>query len=139
MKYILAPFAGWLAAGGTKFLLAWIRRGRPQIRDIVAYGGFPSIHTSVMSTVTFLAGFTEGFDTPLFAVAMGTFLLLIIDAHGLRRQVGKHGEVLNRMQRELPVSTSATLRERMGHKWIEIAGGLVLGIVVGWIFSRVNF
>ena len=120
MIYILMPFFAWCVAGCLKFFINYMRFGR-KAKSLIGYGGFPSTHTTIMSSVVFLVGFKHGFNTPVFSLGLGVLLVLIIDAHGLRRKVGEQSKVLNRLQKDV------TLRERMGHSWLEISGGLVLG------------
>lgn len=131
MIYIFMPFLAWSVAGCLKFVINYLRFGR-KAKSLIGYGGFPSTHTTIMSSVVFLAGFREGFATPLFSLGLGALLVLVIDAHGLRRKVGEHARILNHLQNE------QNLRERMGHSWLEILGGLVLGGLLGyagWLLS----
>ena len=130
MIYVLMPFLAWCIAGCLKFVVNYIRFGN-KAKSLIGYGGFPSTHTTIMSSVVFLAGFHEGFASALFSVGLGTLLVLVIDAHGLRRKVGEQAMVLNILQDE------KVLRERMGHSWGEICGGLVLGALLGFIGSKV--
>ena len=53
MKYILLPFFAWVIAGGTKFLINTVRFGKDS-RSLIGYGGFPSTHTTIISSVVFL-------------------------------------------------------------------------------------
>ena len=123
MKYILLPFFAWVIAGGTKFLINTVRFGRDS-RSLIGYGGFPSTHTTIISSVVFLTGFSYGFETPMFSMGLGILLLLVIDAHGLRNKVGEHARVINGLQDQV------ILRERMGHSWYEIGGGIILGLLL---------
>ena len=132
MLYILMPFLAWLTAGATKFCINYLRFGR-DAKNLIGYGGFPSTHTTIMSSLVFLVGFQEGFQTPIFSLGLGALLVLVIDAHGLRRKVGEHAAVLNRVQGE------TKLRERMGHSWVEIWGGLGLGYLLAWLGSKAIF
>ena len=134
MKYILLPFAAWIAAGCAKFAINYLRHGA-RARQLIGYGGFPSTHTAVLSSVVFFAGFNEGFDTSVFSLGLGALLILIIDAHGLRRKVGRQAEVINQLQQKIYGDNFQPLRERMGHSWLEIAGGLLVGLVLGWCAS----
>lgn len=120
MIYVIMPFLAWCVAGCLKFAINYLRFGY-KAKSLIGYGGFPSTHTTIMSSVVFLAGFKEGFATPLFSLGMGALLVLVIDAHGLRRKVGEQASVLNQLQSDIK------LRERMGHNWEEILGGLILG------------
>ena len=126
--YILLPFVSWIVAGCIKFFINYLRHGS-EAKSLIGYGGFPSTHTTIMSSVVFFAGFKNGFNTPLFSLGLGALLVLVIDAHGLRRKVGEHAQVLNMLQ------DNKLLRERIGHSWKEIFGGLVLGILSGYAGS----
>lgn len=128
MKYVLTPFVAWAAAGSLKFLINYIRFGK-SATGLIGYGGFPSTHTTVLSSTVFLAGLTEGFDTPLFSLGLAVLIVLVIDAHGLRRKVGEQAGLLNK------IYPGANLRERMGHSWAEIAGGLALGGLITYIIG----
>ena len=127
MKYFLLPFAAWLISGSLKFLVNEIRYGKG--RALIGYGGLPSTHATIISSAVFFYGFSEGFFTPTFTLGLSVLLLFVMDAHGLRRKIGTHAEILNRLQRK------TILRERMGHNWLEIFCGLILGAAIGFIFS----
>jgi acid phosphatase family membrane protein YuiD len=130
--YILLPFVSWVVAGSIKFFVNYLRHGS-EAKSLIGYGGFPSTHTTIMSSVVFFAGFNTGFYSPVFSLGLGALLVLVIDAHGLRRKVGEQAVVLNRLQ------DGTQLRERMGHTWGEIIGGLALGGLLaygGTVFSR---
>lgn len=135
MKYILLPFIAWITAGSCKFLLNYLRHGR-EAGKLIGYGGFPSTHTTVLSSVVFLTGFQEGFYSPLFSFGLGTLLILIIDAHGLRNKVGLQAKIINQLQQKLYGNNVILLREHMGHSWLEIFGGLLLGIFLGWMANN---
>ena len=125
MIYILMPFIAWCVAGCVKFAINYIRFGK-KAKSLIGYGGFPSTHTTIMSSVVFLAGFKEGFATPLFSLGLGALLILVIDAHGLRRKVGEQARLINELQKQ------KVLRERMGHSWGEIFAGAVLGVILAY-------
>lgn len=131
MKYIILPFVAWVTAGCLKFAINWLRHGR-QAGRLIGYGGFPSTHTTVLASVVFLVGFTEGFATPMFSLGLGALVILVIDAHGLRRKVGEQAAAINTLRQHVGLEAEP-LRERMGHQWREIAGGLLLGAVLAYI------
>ena len=128
MKYILLPFAAWIISGSLKFLINEIRYGKG--KKLIGYGGLPSTHTTIISSAVFFYGFSEGFFTPTFTLGLSVMLLFIMDAHNLRIKIGKHAEILNKLQNE------TILRERMGHTWLEIFCGLILGAVIGYTFAN---
>ena len=130
MKFILLPFTAWAVSGTIKFLVNFLRQGNiTDAKKLIGYGGLPSTHTAIISSVVFLNGFSEGFCTPTFSLGLGVMMLFIMDAHNLRQKIGVHAEILNRLQSE------QILRERIGHTWIEIICGLTLGAILGYIFA----
>ena len=128
MKYILLPFAAWIISGSLKFLVNEIRYGKG--KELIGYGGLPSTHTTIISSAVFFYGFSEGFFTPTFTLGLSVMLLFIMDAHNLRIKIGKHAEILNKLQNE------TVLRERMGHTYLEIFCGLILGALIGYTFAN---
>ena len=131
MKYILIPFIAWITSGCFKFTVNFLRFGFTKAKALIGYGHFPSTHTTIISTAVFFIGFTEGFKTPLFSLGLSVLLIVIIDAHGLRREIEKHSIILNKLQKEL------TTRERMGHSWLEISGGLLTGFALSYLLTCV--
>ncbi|MBN6187006.1 divergent PAP2 family protein [Aneurinibacillus sp. BA2021] len=132
MLYALAPFIGWFVAGVMKFCVNYMRFGS-EARSRIGNGGFPSNHTTIMTTTVMFIGFHDGFATPMFGLGVAITYIVIIDAMGLRRHVGRHAERLNRMDQSEP--PQKRLRESMGHNGVEVLGGLVLGSLLGYILS----
>ncbi|GAA4711566.1 divergent PAP2 family protein [Brevibacillus fulvus] len=139
MAYFLAPFIGWLVSGVVKFVINYFRFGA-EARHRIGNGGFPSTHTTVMASTVMLIGFQEGFFSPVFGLGVAVAFIVIIDATGLRRAVGRHAERLNRLAREgFPQEgMDKPLRESMGHTRLEIAGGLVLGCLVAYMLHALS-
>jgi uncharacterized protein len=135
--YFLAPFIGWLVSGTIKFLINYIRFGN-EAKSRIGNGGFPSTHTTVMVTPTFLIGLNEGFLSPIFGLAVAITYIIIIDATGLRRAVGNHAKLINEMvikDKELNHKQYNRLRESMGHSVFEVIGGILTGILTATILN----
>lgn len=127
-SYLLAPFAAWLAAGCLKFAINSLRAGKPAF-GLIGYGGMPSNHSAIVSSMAALTALREGLDSAAFGVALTLAFIVMLDAASLRRQVGHHAQALN----ELRPEEKARLRERMGHTPFEIAGGIAVGCAVAWL------
>lgn len=120
---VVCPLA-YLLAGTIKFSINSVRAGRLAFARI-GLGGFPSTHTAIVSSAAWRIGVAAGFGTPVFAVAVALTMIVIIDALDLRRKVGLINRVL---KSELPRSEEVrTLREQVGHRPLEILGGLMVG------------
>ena len=132
-SYALTPFLAWFVAGVMKFVINSIK-AKQLAFGLIGYGGLPSNHSAIVSSMTALIALKEGINHPAFGVAITLTFIVIIDANGLRRQVGKHATEINKLA--TAVTNYQTLRERMGHSRIEIISGLVVGIGVA---AAVNF
>jgi acid phosphatase family membrane protein YuiD len=125
--YLLTPFSAWLVTGLLKFAINSFKAKKLAF-GLIGYGGFPSNHSAIVSSMAALIAFKEGIDHPAFGVAVTLAFIVILDAHSLRRQIGKHAVVINRIATS---SDYPALRERMGHTSVEIAAGVLVGIGIG--------
>ncbi len=125
--YALTPFLAWLVAGVSKFIINSIK-AKQFAFGLIGYGGLPSNHSAIVSSMAALVALKEGVGHPAFGVAITLAFIVMIDANSLRRQVGKHAVAINRLAASAP--NYQTLRESMGHSRLEIAAGVLVGIVV---------
>ena len=127
LSYLLTPLLAWLLAGSLKFLINSCRAGQPAFGQI-GYGGMPSNHSAIVSSMAALIALKHGVDHPAFGVALTLAFIVILDASSLRRRVGKQAQAINRLNQERTDVTP--LRERMGHTRWEILGGVVCGVAL---------
>lgn len=130
--YLITPFLAWLVAGCLKFLINSIKAKKLAF-GLIGYGGLPSNHSAIVSSMAALIAFKEGIDTPAFGVALTLSFIVLLDANSLRQAIGKHAVVINRLAKDTPEYQQ--LRERMGHTKIEILAGVVIGIFVAYLAS----
>jgi acid phosphatase family membrane protein YuiD len=123
-SYALTPFFAWLVAGVVKFVINSLKAGHLAF-GLIGYGGLPSNHSAIVSSVVALVAFKEGMEHPAFGVALALAFVVMLDASSLRRQVGKHAEAINRLN--AGQSELTPLREQMGHTLVEIAAGILVG------------
>jgi len=126
-SYMLTPFLTWLVAGILKFTINSIKAKRLAF-GLIGYGGLPSNHSAIVSSMAALIAFREGIHHPAFGVAITLAFIVILDANSLRRQIGKQAGAINRLASSL--QDHVPLRERMGHTRIEIGAGILVGIGV---------
>ena len=87
-------------------------------------------------------GFTQGFGSPLFAAAATFALIVMYDATGVRHSSGQQARLLNELVDELRAVVREgfapqPLRVLMGHTYLEVLVGALLGILIGWLSFRV--
>lgn len=130
-SYIVTPFFAWLLAGSIKFAINTIRAKRFAF-DLIGYGGLPSNHSSIVTSVVAIIVFKQGINEPALAVALALAFIVILDANSLRQQVGKCSIAINKLNVK---NNQTKLRERMGHTRIEILAGVFTGIATAWIVN----
>lgn len=127
-SYVITPLLAWLLAGCSKFAINSLRARRLAF-DLIGYGGMPSNHSAIVSSMAMLIALREGVAHPAFGVAVTLAFIVMLDASSLRRQVGLHAQAIN----ALSSPPGNGLRERMGHTRSEIAAGLLVGVCTGWM------
>jgi len=130
-SYVLTPFFAWLIAGILKFLINSLKTRRLAF-DLIGYGGLPSNHSAIVSSMATLIALKEGINTPAFGVAIALAFIVILDASSLRKQVGKHAAAINQLNSSIR-GNQPSLRERVGHTRIEILAGVLTGSVVAYL------
>ena len=132
--YLVTPVLTWMVVGPIKFLITSVRQRRLAF-NLVGNGGFPSNHSSVVSSMATLIALREGMDHPAFGVAVTLAFIVMIDANSLRQHVGRQAAAINKLACDTVGHT--VLRERMGHTLVEITGGIVTGIGMGFLINTV--
>ena len=127
--YVITPFLAWLVAGVLKFCVNSIRAGKLAF-GLIGYGGLPSNHSAIVTSMVAAIGAREGVAHPAFGVALTLAFIVMLDASSLRRQIGKQAQAVNALAK------APLLRERIGHTPVEIAAGIVVGSAVGLAAAR---
>lgn len=135
---LIASLVSWGLAQTIKFILPILLRREVNFRRLVDTGGMPSAHTAFVTALTTTIGFKEGFDSPLFALAVVFSLVVMYDATGIRQAAGKQAAILNHLLDDLyhdvPLKPQY-LKELLGHTPVQVFFGVVIGFWVGWAFS----
>jgi len=137
MAYLSAPFLAWLVAGTAKFLINSIR-AKSLAFEQVGYGGMPSNHSAIVSSMVFLIALREGIAEPAFGIAVTIAFIVMLDASSLRRKVGQQAELINQLMRKTG-NEFKPLREKMGHTPTEIAAGVGVGYFVAWLVNATGW
>ncbi|MBP3919981.1 MAG: divergent PAP2 family protein [Bacilli bacterium] len=131
-KFVLIPFITLFLCQTIKFTIeSIINKKIIWDRFFNGTGGMPSSHTSFSVSLTVLLGLNYGFDNPLFAVALVFTVIISYDAMGLRMESGKQAEAINMIVEKTIMNKKEykKLKEKLGHKPLEVFVGYILGIV----------
>jgi len=126
----------WVVAQCTKMLTGFYRTRRLDFHYLVSTGGMPSAHSASVCGLAAAVGQTLGFDSPVFAIALGFALVVMFDASTVRRAAGLQASLLNEIVDELFKEhhlSERKLKELLGHTRLEVFMGMVIGILVSII------
>lgn len=132
--WLLSAICSWCVAQCAKMTIGFIKTRTVDLHYIVSTGGMPSAHSATVSGLATTIGLTEGFGTPLFALALIHAIITMFDASTVRRAAGQQAAILNVMIRELFQEhrlRNARLKELLGHTRVEVLFGMLTGIAVG--------
>lgn len=122
----------WAIAQVVKVPIDYWQKKRWNFSLFFSAGGMPSSHSALITGVAHGVGLHDGFDSPLFALALAIAMIVVYDATGVRRQAGKHAAVINTMIADLAAGhplKEEQLREVLGHTPLQAVAGIGLGIV----------
>lgn len=125
--YFLYPLVAHVIVTLIKAIDA-ARQGKLGWVVLVKYGGFPSSHAAVVSSLATIVGIKEGIDSIAFAITFILAILIIRDAFGLRMVIERHGVALDQLSQK--TTTPLSLTQDVGHSMVEVIAGTVLGIAI---------
>lgn len=116
------------------------RRWRPEA--FMETGGMPSSHSAMVAAITTGVGLTQGLGSSLFAACAVFASIIIYDATGVRHSSGLQAKLLNELLGELrdvvrEGFAPKPVKVLLGHTYLEVFVGTLLGILVGWLSFRV--
>jgi len=126
----MAPVVAFLTAGILKFIFNSIRLRKLAFSEI-GLGNFPSTHNCIVSTTFFSIALTQGFTSPMSAIALSLCLIVSIDSLDLRNKIEGHAKLLKELS-----STDKKIKTKIGHKIHEVLGGYLLGLILALILIR---
>lgn len=122
-----------------KTVVYYYRTGKWDLHWFIASGGFPSSHSSTVTALSLSIGIQEGFDSAIFAVTTIFSFIVMYDACHVRYYSGKNIELTQQLVKDLREMTGLRfddsiyqekLKNVLGHKFVEVIGGFVVGLIV---------
>lgn len=141
-KILIVAVIADLIAQGLKPLIHYGEYREWKWPLLLSNGGFPSSHSAVVTALTTMVGFTEGFASPLFAICLIFSGVVVFDASGVRQEVGRHARTLNAFFEEFKLGDSFDYKhftELVGHTAFEVLGGMALGLLIALVSLRIPF
>lgn len=93
----------------------------------------PSSHAAFVVSLTSMVAIKEGISSMLFAITFVFSYIVIYDAMFIRTNIGYNGKVMNDLIKEIPGIKKGKypiLRERVGHRPLEVLVGGAMGVAL---------
>ncbi|MGA2112439.1 MAG: divergent PAP2 family protein [Anaerolineales bacterium] len=137
---LVTALSAWVLAQLLKLPVGYLQKREWDWSLLFGAGGMPSSHAALIVSAAVSIGLTQGFDSPLFGLALAVALIVLYDAAGIRRQAGEHARLINAMLSDLASGNplhEEQLIELLGHTPGEVFAGAVLGLAVAEILGLV--
>lgn len=132
-RVFLAAAVAWTVAQSIKVLLTFIVEKEVRLERLHGSGGMPSSHTATIVAASTAIGIVEGWSSSVYALSLIMSFIVMYDASGVRRSVGKQAKLLNDIITDLYKNKhleQERLKELIGHKPTEVVVGAILGILI---------
>ena len=138
-RIVISTAAAWALAQVLKVVFGVLVYKRFDARWLFRSGGMPSSHVALSMALATSVGLYYGFDSGLFAIALGFAVITMFDAQGVRRHSGKQALLLNQILDDIYAHKGIQpekLKEFVGHTPVEVYTGGFIGILVAILFYR---
>lgn len=107
-------------------------------------GGFPSSHSSCVVALCIAVGLQDGLESTTFAISLILSLIVCYDAANIRYYAGRNIAITQQLIKDLEFLAQTKLedpvymtkiKDVLGHKWIEVIGGIIVGILTALMLS----
>ncbi|NOQ67949.1 hypothetical protein GQ568_00740 [Patescibacteria group bacterium] len=127
---VLIPIIIGITTQLTKFLLSIIKYKKIELKYLLISGHMPSAHTAFVVSITTIVAHFETIYSTIFAITFVFSYIVVYDALKIRINIGENGKIINKLVREIPGINKddyPILRERVGHKPLEVLVGGIYG------------
>jgi len=141
-RILWAALAANLSAQLLKLLVYYLLEKRWSWDRLLESGGMPSSHSAMVTGLVTGVALVEGVGSSAFAISLVFALIVMYDATGIRRAAGQQAELLNDLVEELRAVLHEgfkpkPLKELLGHTYLEVAAGAILGFFVScWLIRN---
>ncbi len=135
--YALIAFVlAWFVAQAWKVVWGLIKGYKSNqpvgLASLIGYvarsGGMPSGHTASLTAMVVCLGYILGYDSAVFILGIGVWMIVVYDAVNVRYAVGEQGKALNSL---LEMNKKPILPVVEGHTILQVIVGAIIGVLIG--------
>ena len=136
---LMSAVSSWFVAQILKTILHTALTRNFNAERLIGTGGMPSSHSATVTGLATAVFLKCGPGSVEFALAGALAIIVMYDALGIRRQAGKHAQVLNEMMDTMEkmeqvdwntLSPDDRLKEFLGHTPLQVAAGVIVGVLM---------
>ena len=137
---LMSAVSAWFIAQIMKAILHTALTKNFVAERLVGTGGMPSSHSATVTGLATSVFIKCGPGSVEFALAASLAIIVMYDALGIRRQAGKHAQLLNEMMDTMEkmdtidwnkLSPDERLKEFLGHTPSQVIVGIIIGVFLG--------
>lgn len=138
----IVPMIAWAISQTLKVFTNLFVVKELDIKRILADGGMPSSHSATVVSLAVMCGWTEGFNSAIFALALLFAIVVMRDAVGVRRETGKNAasikelaDAVNKsfLSKDREIRTE-NLKVLVGHTPLQVVFGVLIGLSVSILY-----
>lgn len=142
---LMCAVAAWLLAQFIKICTGIFKLQKFTFTTMMfGTGGMPSSHSAAVISLAVACALTPGlgFISTEFAIAGLLAMIVIRDATGVRREVGEHSKLLNRIMADLVESKNIDefdthFKELVGHTGMQVFVGALVGAATPFLMALI--
>ena len=139
-KPLIAAIIAWALAQLIKVILDSVFSRKLSLKSLVASGGMPSSHSSLVSALTTVIAIQYGLGSAYFAIAAVLSMVVMYDAFNVRRAAGEQAKAINKIFKALMennfIADEKAMKEILGHSPLQVLAGFFLGLITGFIVMK---
>ena len=126
-KIILSLIFAGFGAQLIKIIIFWFKHKKLTWHDLIVSGGMPSSHSAFVVSLTTIVYLQEGVSS-VFAVSLVLTFIVIRDAFGVRRSVGKEGQQIEKLLKLHKIKSK--FHYSLGHSPLQVVVGSLFGLLI---------
>ncbi len=143
-QFLIVGVSSWAIAQVLKVFIHAAVYKKLEWERLFGDGGMPSGHSATVTSLATMSGLACGLGSFEFAIAAILAIIVCHDAMGVRRETGKQAVVIIEMIELLEAITKkdlpeAKLKEFVGHTPLQVAAGILIGVINACVLYFVIF
>lgn len=126
--FLITSISSWFIAQVLKVIIHAIVCKSWDLERLFGDGGMPSGHSATVSSLATICGLSFGLASVEFAITAILAIIVCHDATGVRRETGRHAEILNELLKSLETRKPVDLKELVGHTPLQVVAGVLIGV-----------